>query len=84
MLGAWSVFSVCEGPTTDAPIQIDALKPAEALTAQGQAVLAALADGQLSTSDAVHMLQAIAQQTRIVEADELERRVAALETSHNR
>jgi hypothetical protein len=41
-------------------------------------VLDALAAGQLSINDAVHVMQAITQQTRIVEADELERRVSLL------
>jgi len=42
-------------------------------------VLAALTAGQLFASDTVYVTQAIAQQTRIVEANELDRPVAALE-----
>jgi len=49
------------------------------LSAQGRAVLDALSAGQLTPSQATTIMQAIASQARIVEVDELERRVAALE-----
>ena len=48
----------------DAPIQIDCLAVADGLTNQGQVALAALATGQLTTSDAAQVMQSISQQTR--------------------
>ena len=49
------------------------------LAAQGRAVLDALSAGSVTPSQASTIMQAIAAQARIVETDELERRVAALE-----
>jgi hypothetical protein len=46
---------------------------------QGRVVLEALSDGRVTPEEAVTLLQAIWAQARIVEVDELEARVAALE-----
>lgn len=46
---------------------------------RGERVLAAMAEGRVSPDQAATVMQAIASQARIVEVDELERRVAALE-----
>jgi len=46
-------------------------------------VLAALAAGQLPTGDAVHIVQAISQQARVTEIDELEQRVRKLVAERN-
>jgi hypothetical protein len=49
------------------------------LTEQGQAVLKALGSGDLAPEEAARVLGALADQARIVEVVELERRVQALE-----
>ena len=49
------------------------------LTEQGQAVLTDMAAGKLSAAEASSMLQALAAQGRIVEVDDLSKRVAELE-----
>ena len=54
--------------------------PAEGgLVEQGRAVLLALAAGQLPPNQATSILQGLGSLARLVELDELERRVAALE-----
>jgi hypothetical protein len=49
------------------------------LADKGQTVLTALGDGTIAPDVAAAILQAIASQARIVEVDEIERRLAALE-----
>lgn len=49
------------------------------LSEQGQSILRAMGEGKLASSQAATLLQALAAQTRIIEAEELERRVRALE-----
>ena len=49
------------------------------LAEQGQVIITAMGSGRLSPSQAVEMLGALASQTRIREADELEKRILALE-----
>ena len=62
----------------DASTQLDL--PAEGgLVEQGRAVLAALAAGQLPVNQATSILQGLGSLARLVELDELERRVTALE-----
>ena len=54
--------------------------PAEGgLADQGRAVLAALAAGQLPVNQAASILQGLGNLAKLVELDELEKRVAALE-----
>jgi hypothetical protein len=53
------------------------------LAAAGRAVLAGAAEGRLTPSEASSLIQALAGQARIVEIDELDRRVAALEEAAN-
>lgn len=65
----------------DAPISINGLSGT--LTEQGQAVLAAMAAGDITPDEASTVMQAIAAQVRIVEADELEKRIAALEAKND-
>jgi hypothetical protein len=54
--------------------------PAE-LAAQGRTIIEALGAGTLTPQQAATVMQAVASQARVIEVDELERRVAALETS---
>lgn len=49
------------------------------LSEQGRTILATLGSGTLTPTQAAKLLQALAGQARIVEVDELEQRVAALE-----
>lgn len=63
--------------TIDAPANIGELSGT--LADQGRKVIEGIADGTLSPSEAASIMQTIAAQARIVEVDELERRVTALE-----
>ena len=69
---------------------VPALRPVDALTplnlpaegglaGQGRAVLAALAAGQLPVNQAAGILQGLGNLAKLVELDELEKRIAALE-----
>jgi hypothetical protein len=49
------------------------------LADNSRAVVEALAKGELTPEEAATVLQALASQGRIIEADEIERRIAALE-----
>ncbi len=62
-------------------IQLPGLKAAETITDQGKAAISAMADGELSITDAGTLLTAIAQQLRIYEFEDLEKRIAILEKS---
>jgi hypothetical protein len=50
------------------------------LTEDGRAVLTAIGQGDLSPQEAVSLLSALTAQARILEVDELENRIAALES----
>jgi len=64
----------------DRPIELGATD--SSLTMRGQAVLAALCAGSISPDEAAAFMQAISAQARIVEVDELEKRVGKLERRH--
>jgi hypothetical protein len=51
----------------------------DSLADNSRAVIKALADGDLTPEEAGTVLQALASQVRIIEADEIEKRLAALE-----
>jgi len=53
--------------------------PGDTLTDQGRAVLAAIADGGLAPSQGAGLLAAIGTLARVVEVDEIARRLTALE-----
>jgi len=63
--------------TRDAPVDIGTLSGP--LTDQGRTILTALGEQRITPDEAASLMQAVAAQARIVEVDELERRVAALE-----
>lgn len=66
----------------DRPISVS---PGTTLTDCGRSVLTAMAAGEITPSEAATLMQAITAQARIIELDELDRRVAALEgASHGR
>jgi hypothetical protein len=52
------------------------------LADQGRAVLLALASGQLPVNQATGILQALAGLAKLIETDELERRISVLEGRH--
>ncbi len=62
----------------DAPTVLD-LPTAGGLAEQGRAVLVALTSGQLPVNQATAILQGLGNLAKLVELDELEKRVAALE-----
>jgi hypothetical protein len=64
----------------DATVSID--NSEAGLSAQGQAVLTALWGSRITPDEAVTLMQAISTQARLIEVDELERRIAALEAQH--
>jgi len=61
----------------DAPILL--AKPKGGLSEYGRTVLEAMAAGDITPDEATTVMSAISAQARIVEVDELEKRVAALE-----
>jgi hypothetical protein len=63
----------------DEPVSIESLNGDASLVEQGQAVINALSAGDISPREAATMMQSIASQARIIEVDELERRVTELE-----
>ena len=62
----------------DPPVKLDGFKGS--LAEKGEQIInAALQDGALTASEAASLLQALAAQARIVEVDDLEKRVKTLE-----
>ena len=66
----------------DAPAVLD-LPPVGGLAEQGRAVLAALAAGQLPVNQATGILQGLGGLVKLIETDELEQRIAALENHYD-
>ena len=64
---------------TTEPVIIAALADAETPTDKAKAVIDAIADGQLPPDIGAGLLAALGNVVRIIELDELERRIAALE-----
>ena len=67
----------------DEPVFIASLKGKNNLVEQGQAVINAVAKGEISPGEAATVMQSIANQARIIEVDELEKRLKALEESYD-
>jgi polyhydroxyalkanoate synthesis regulator phasin len=63
--------------TKDEPVNIGALKGS--LAEQGQLIIKAMGQGDITPNEATSMLSALASQSRIVEVDDLEKRITALE-----
>lgn len=57
--------------------------PRGGLSAKAKGVLAAVEEGQIGTAQAVDLINAMAALARIVEVDELERRIEALEAARS-
>jgi hypothetical protein len=64
----------------EGPVSID-IPAMSSLTAKAEAVLTAAASGEVGTSQATQMISALGTTARIMEAEELEKRIAALETA---
>lgn len=58
--------------------------PDGTLTEQGRAVVAAVATGDLAPSQGAALLASLSTLAKLAEADELERRIAALEAQHEK
>ena len=66
----------------DEPVKIESLQGKSTLVEQGQALVDALANGLATPREVATMMQAISAQARIVEVDNLERRVSQLEAEN--
>ena len=64
---------------TDRLITIEGMADAKELSGKGELILVNEAKGEITPSEAQHLMTAISSQARIIEVDELERRVAELE-----
>ena len=64
---------------TDRLITIDGMAGATGLSDKGELILTNAAKGEITPSEAQSLMAAISSQARIIEVDELERRVAELE-----
>ena len=67
---------------TDGLITIVGMADAKELSDKGELVLVNVANGEITPSEAQHLMTAITSQARIIEVDELERRVAELEQAN--
>ena len=67
----------------DEPVIVKGLDKATSLVEQGQAVINALATGEVSPSEGATLMSSVANQARIIEIDEIEKRLAALEENTN-
>lgn len=63
----------------DEPVKLTGLSDSATLPEQGAAYIRAMGEGKLTPTDTSAMVQALANQARLVELSELEKRVAALE-----
>lgn len=70
--------------TEDRPVKLPTLSAAKTLSEQGTEVIAALSAGTITPDEATSLMQAIAANARIVETDELVRRVTALESKRHK
>ncbi|MEW9570532.1 DUF5681 domain-containing protein [Rhodanobacter sp. Si-c] len=65
--------------STASPVELSAMESAETLSDKAHAVLAAVASGELPPDLGASLVTAIGNVTRVVEVDELLRRIEALE-----
>lgn len=70
--------------TRDEPVSIPELEKAEGLTAKGEALLIAVARGDLGPDQASALLSVLVGQARVSEVDALEKRITALEKHNGR
>lgn len=67
----------------DTAVSIPSLADAHTLSEKGQAVLDAAAEGAITPTEAATFMQGLAGLSRVIETDELERRIRALEENHH-
>ena len=67
---------------TDRLITIEGMAGTTDLSGKGELILVNVAKGEITPSEAQHLMTAISSQARIIEVDELERRVAELEQAN--
>ena len=70
--------------TENRPVTLPALATATTLSDQATEVIAALSAGTITPDEAASLMQTIAASARIVETDELVRRVTALESKRHK
>ncbi|MET0117768.1 MAG: DUF5681 domain-containing protein [Sedimenticola sp.] len=63
----------------DSSIVLDDLKADAKLTEQGEKIIVAMASGKISPMEASTMMKTVSDQARVVEVEELEKRITALE-----
>lgn len=68
--------------TRDDPIDIPGLKDATTLKEKGDAIINALAEGHIGPSEAATLMQMVGAQARVIEVDDIEQRLAALEAAN--
>ncbi len=66
---------------TDRFITIEDMQDAKELSDKGEMILMNVANGEITPSEASSLMNAISSQARIIEVDELERRVSELENA---
>jgi hypothetical protein len=66
----------------DEPVTVEGMDGSKSLVEQGQAIINALAKGGVTPSEAATLMQSVSNQARILEVDELERRITTLESKH--
>jgi polyhydroxyalkanoate synthesis regulator phasin len=64
---------------TDRLFTIDGMTDVKELSDKGELILSNVANGEITPSEAASLMNAISSQARIIEVDELERRVSELE-----
>lgn len=67
---------------TSAPVELPDMDQADNLTEKANAVLRAVADGQVPPDVGAQLVSAIGSIARVTEIDELTRRIEQLEKSH--
>jgi hypothetical protein len=68
---------------TEDAVKLPQLKEPAGLSDSGARLLPALADGQLTPTQATGLIQALAVQAKLIEIDDLERRIATLEETRD-
>lgn len=66
----------------DEVVKIQELKGSSSLVEQGQALIDALAEGLATPREIATMMQTVAAQAKVIETDELEKRVSQLESEN--
>ncbi len=68
--------------TRDDPVEIPGLKDATTLKEKGDTIINALAEGYIGPNEAATLMQMVGAQARVIEVDDIEQRLAALEAAN--